>query len=137
MVSTVAALIMGPPCRPLYATGVNESPALVKRLVLMGTVLDFWPNTGSPPVSEQDAQFRAALRGGDFEQAMRLFVGTIVTDTGTGELADQLTRNLLRLPQDTVLSVWAADPDVDIRPVLERYRHPRSFCTALMTLVSR
>ncbi len=120
---------------PVTAIGISKSssilvrlaiaaPALVKRLVLMGTVLDFWPNTGSPPVSEQDAQFRAALRSGDFEQAMRLFVATIVTDAGTGELAEQLTRNLLRLPQDTVLGVWAADPDVDIRPVLSQVKTP-------------
>lgn len=91
---------------------------------VIGTLLDFWPNTASPAASELDAQFRAALRAGDFERAMRLFVATIVTDPDTGELAEQFTRNLLRLPQDTILSTWAPDPDVDITPVLGQVKTP-------------
>jgi DNA-binding SARP family transcriptional activator/pimeloyl-ACP methyl ester carboxylesterase len=120
---------------PVTAIGISKSssilvrlaiaaPALVKKLVLIGTLLDFWPNTGSPGANELDRQFRAALRAGDLEQAMRLFVATIVTDPDTGELAEQFTRNLLRLPRDTILSVWAPDPDVDITPVLEQVKTP-------------
>ena len=100
------------------------APALVKKLVLVGTLLDFWPNTASPAANELDGQFRAALRAGDFERAMRLFVATVVTDPDTGELAEQFTRNLLRLPPDTILSVWAPDPDVDITPVLGQVKTP-------------
>jgi pimeloyl-ACP methyl ester carboxylesterase len=100
------------------------APSLVKKLVLIGTLLDFWPNTASPAASEADGQFRAALRAGDFERAMRLFVSTIVTDPDTGELAEQFTRNLLRLPRDTILSTWAPDPDVDISPVLAQVKTP-------------
>jgi DNA-binding SARP family transcriptional activator/pimeloyl-ACP methyl ester carboxylesterase len=120
---------------PVTAIGISKSssilvrlaiaaPALVKKLVLIGTLLDFWPNTASPAASELDGQFRAALQAGDFERAMRLFVATIVTDPDTGELADQFTRNLLRLPQDTILSTWAPDPDVDITPVLQQVKTP-------------
>jgi DNA-binding SARP family transcriptional activator/pimeloyl-ACP methyl ester carboxylesterase len=120
---------------PVTAIGISKSssilvrlaiaaPSLVKKLVLIGTVLDFWPNTASPAASEVDGQFRAALRAGDFERAMRLFVATIVTDPETGELAEQLTRTLLRLPRDTMLSTWAPDPDVDISPVLSQVKTP-------------
>lgn len=120
---------------PVTAIGISKSssilirlsiaaPALVKKLVLIGTLLDFWPNTASPAANEVDRQFRSALRAGDFERAMRLFVATIVTDPDSGELADQFTRSLLRLPRDTILSVWAPDPDVDIAPVLDQVKAP-------------
>jgi DNA-binding SARP family transcriptional activator/pimeloyl-ACP methyl ester carboxylesterase len=120
---------------PVTAIGISKSssilvrlaiaaPALIKKLVLIGTLLDFWPNTASPAANERDAQFRTALRAGDFELAMRFFVATIVTDPDTGELAEQFTRNLLRLPRDTILSVWAPDPDVDIMPVLDQVKTP-------------
>jgi DNA-binding SARP family transcriptional activator/pimeloyl-ACP methyl ester carboxylesterase len=101
-----------------------EAPSLVKNLVLIGTVLDFWPNTASPAASEVDAQFRAALRAGDLERAMRLFVATVVTGSDTGELAEQFTRNLLRLSRETILSIWEPDPDVDISPVLAQVKTP-------------
>jgi pimeloyl-ACP methyl ester carboxylesterase len=120
---------------PVTAIGISKSssilvrlaiaaPALVKKLVLIGTLLDFWPNTGSPPANELDGQFRSALRAGDFELAVRLFVATIVNDPDTGEVAEQFTRNLLRLPRDTILSVWAPDPDVDITPMLDQVKTP-------------
>ena len=120
---------------PVTAIGISKSssilvrlaiaaPALVKKLVLIGTLLDFWPNTASPAANELDGQFRAALRAGDFERAMRLFVATVVTDPDTGELAEQFTRNLLRLPRDTILSTWAPDPNVDITPVLAQVKTP-------------
>jgi pimeloyl-ACP methyl ester carboxylesterase len=100
------------------------APALVKKLVLIGTLIDFWPNTAVPAVNELDAQFRAALRAGDLERAMPLFVATIVTDPDTGELAEQFTRNLLRLPRETLLNNWEPDPDVDIAPVLGQVKTP-------------
>jgi pimeloyl-ACP methyl ester carboxylesterase len=120
---------------PVTAIGISKSssilvrlaitaPALVKKLVLIGTLIDFWPNTASPAANELDARFRAALRAGDLERAMPLFVTTIVTDPDTGELAEQFTRNLLRLPRETLLNTWAPDPDVDITPVLERVKTP-------------
>jgi DNA-binding SARP family transcriptional activator/pimeloyl-ACP methyl ester carboxylesterase len=120
---------------PVTAIGISKSssilvrlaiaaPALVKKLVLIGTLLDFWPSTGSPPANAVDGEFRAALRAGDFERAMRLFVTTVVADADTGELAEQFTRNLLRLPRDTILSTWAPDPNVDITPVLAQVKTP-------------
>jgi pimeloyl-ACP methyl ester carboxylesterase len=120
---------------PVTAIGVSKSssilvrlaiaaPTLVKKLVLIGTLLDFWPNTASPAANELDGQFRAALRAGNFERALRLFVATVVTDRDTGELAEQFTCNLLRLPRDTILSTWAPDPDVDITPVLGQVKTP-------------
>jgi DNA-binding SARP family transcriptional activator/pimeloyl-ACP methyl ester carboxylesterase len=120
---------------PVTAIGISKSssilvrlaiaaPALVKKLVLIGTLLDFWPNTASPAASELDGQFRSALRAGDFELAMRLFVATVVTDPNAGELAEQFARNLLRLPRETILSVWAPDSEVDITPVLDQVKTP-------------
>jgi DNA-binding SARP family transcriptional activator/pimeloyl-ACP methyl ester carboxylesterase len=100
------------------------APALVRKLVLIGTLIEFWPNTASPPASEVDAQFRAELRAGDLERAIPLFVATIVTEPDTGELAEQFTRNLLRLPRESLLSTWAPDPDVDITPVLGQVKMP-------------
>jgi len=120
---------------PVTAIGISKSssilvrlaiaaPALIKRLVLIGTLMDFWPNTASPATHELDARFRAALHAGDLERAMPLFVATIVTDPDTGELAEQFTRNLLRLPRETILNTWAPDPHVDITPLLGQVRVP-------------
>jgi len=77
-----------------------------------------------PPVSEVDAQFRAAVRAGDLERALPLFVSTVVTDQDTGELADQFTRNLRRLPCESLLNTWAPDPDIDITPVIGQVKTP-------------
>lgn len=121
---------------PVTGIGISKSssirvrlavaaPALVKRLVLVGTLLNFWPNSStSPPSSELDERFREALRAGDLERAMPLFVATIVTDPDTGELAEQFTRNLLRLPRETILNNWAPDPDFNIVPVLGQVKAP-------------
>jgi DNA-binding SARP family transcriptional activator/pimeloyl-ACP methyl ester carboxylesterase len=120
---------------PVTAIGISKSssilvrlavaaPALIKKLVLIGTLIDFWPNTASPAANELDAQFRAALRAGDLERALPLFVASIVTDPDTGELAEQFTRNLLRLPRESLLNTWAPDPDVDITPVLGQVKAP-------------
>jgi pimeloyl-ACP methyl ester carboxylesterase len=120
---------------PVTAIGISKSssilvrlaiaaPALVKRLVLISTVLDFWPNSGAPPLSEVDARFRAALRAGDLQQAMALFVATVVTDSDTGELAEQFTRSLQRLPRESLLNTWEPDPGVDITPVLGQVKAP-------------
>lgn len=62
------------------------APALVKRLVLVGTPLDITPGSMSLLPSELDDRFREALRAGDLERAMHFFVATIVTDPDTGEL---------------------------------------------------
>jgi DNA-binding SARP family transcriptional activator/pimeloyl-ACP methyl ester carboxylesterase len=131
----VQAVIEAAGGEPVTAIGISKSssilvrlaiaaPALVKRLVLISTLLDFWPNTGAPPASEVDARFRAALRAGDLQQAMSLFVATVVTDPATGELADQFTRNLQRLPRESLLNTWEPDPGVDITSVLGQVKAP-------------
>jgi pimeloyl-ACP methyl ester carboxylesterase len=120
---------------PVTAIGISKSssilirlavtaPALVKRLVLVGSLINFWPNSAAAPSSELDEQFREALRAGDLERAMPLFVATVVTDPDTGELAEQFTRNLLRLPRETVVNNWAPDPDFNIAPLLGRVKAP-------------
>jgi len=101
-----------------------SAPGLVRRLVLVGAPLDIWPGIAAPPLNELDAQFREAFRAGDVERALRLFVATVVTDPDTEELAEQFTRNLLRLPREAVLSTWAPDPDGDIARVLHRVTAP-------------
>ena len=100
------------------------APSLVKRLVLIGTPLDITPGSMSLVPSEVDDRFRAALRAGDLERAMHHFVATVVTDPDTGELAEQFTRNLLRLPRESILSTWAPDPEVDIAPILGQVKAP-------------
>jgi pimeloyl-ACP methyl ester carboxylesterase len=120
---------------PVTAIGISKSgnmlvkltvtaPSLVKRLVLMGTPLDVTPGSMSLVPSEVDDRFRAALRAGDLERAMQHFVATIVTDADTGELAEQFTRNVLRLPRESILSNWAPDPEIDIGPILDQVKRP-------------
>jgi pimeloyl-ACP methyl ester carboxylesterase len=55
---------------------------------------------------------------------MHDFVATIPTEANTGELAEQFTRNVLRLPRESILSNWAPDPHVDIAPVLGEVKVP-------------
>jgi DNA-binding SARP family transcriptional activator/pimeloyl-ACP methyl ester carboxylesterase len=125
----IAAVIEAAGRGPVTALGISKSgnmlvrlavtaPALVKRLVLIGTPLDTTPGSMSLVPSEQDDHFRAALRAGDLERAMHDFVATVVSDPDTGELAEQFTRNLLRLPRESILSTWTPDPELDIAPIL-------------------
>ena len=101
-----------------------SSPSLVRRLVLMGTPLDTTPGSVSLVPSDLDDRFRAALRAGDLERAMHYFVATVVSDPDTGELAEQFTRNLLRLPRESILSTWTPDAELDIAPILEQVKVP-------------
>jgi pimeloyl-ACP methyl ester carboxylesterase len=118
---------------PVTAMGISKSgnmlvrlavtvPSLVKRLVLIGTPLDTTPGSMSLVPSELDDRFREALRAGDLERAMHYFVATVVSDPDTGELAEQFTRNILRLPRESILST--VDPEVDIAPILEQVKAP-------------
>ena len=120
---------------PVTAIGISKSgnmlvklavaaPSLVTRLVLIGTPLDVTPGSMSLVPSETDDRFRAALRAGDLERAMQHFVATIVTEPDTGELAEQFTRNVLRLRRDSILSNWIPDPEVDIAPILDQVKAP-------------
>jgi DNA-binding SARP family transcriptional activator/pimeloyl-ACP methyl ester carboxylesterase len=120
---------------PVTAIGISKSgnmlvklavaaPSLVTRLVLIGTPLDVTPGSMSLVPSEMDDRFRAALRAGDLERAMQHFVATIVTEPDTGELAEQFTRNVLRLRRDSILSNWMPDPEVDIAPILDQVKAP-------------
>ena len=120
---------------PVTAIGISKSgnmlvrlavaaPSLVKRLVLLGTPLDVTPGSPSLVPGPVDDRFRAALRAGDLQQAMRHFVATIVTEPDTGELTDQLTRNILKLPRESILSNWVPDPEVDIAPILGQVKAP-------------
>jgi pimeloyl-ACP methyl ester carboxylesterase/DNA-binding SARP family transcriptional activator len=120
---------------PVTAMGISKSgnmvvrlavsaPSLVKRLVLIGTPLDTTPGSVSLVPSEEDDRFRAALKAGDLERAMHHFVATVVSDPDTGELAEQFTRNLLRLPRESILSTWTPDPELDITPILGQVKVP-------------
>lgn len=55
---------------------------------------------------------------------MHHFVATVVSDPDTGELAEQFTRNLLRLPRESIQSTWTPDPELDITPILGRVKVP-------------
>ncbi|HEU4439311.1 MAG TPA: alpha/beta fold hydrolase [Methylomirabilota bacterium] len=120
---------------PVTAIGISKSgnmlvrlavaaPSLLKGLVLLGTPLDITPGSLSLVSSDVDGRFRAGLREGDLERAMRHFVATVVSDPDTGELADQFTRNVLRLPRESILSTWTPDPTVDIAPILDQVKAP-------------
>jgi DNA-binding SARP family transcriptional activator/pimeloyl-ACP methyl ester carboxylesterase len=120
---------------PVTAIGISKSgnmlvrlavaaPSLVKGLVLLGTPLDITPGSPWLVPSEVDDRFRAALKAGDLERAMQHFVATVVSDPDTGELAEQFTRNVLRLPRESILSTWTTDQTLEIAPVLEQVKVP-------------
>jgi DNA-binding SARP family transcriptional activator/pimeloyl-ACP methyl ester carboxylesterase len=120
---------------PVTAIGISKSgnmlvrlavsaPSLVKGLVLLGTPLDITPGSMSLVPSEVDDRFRAALKVGDLERAMPHFVATVVSEPDTGELAEQFTRNVLRLPRESILSTWTPDVTVDIAPILDQVKVP-------------
>jgi DNA-binding SARP family transcriptional activator/pimeloyl-ACP methyl ester carboxylesterase len=120
---------------PVTAMGVSKSgnmvvrlavsaPPLVKRLVLIGTPLDITPGSRWLVPSEEDDRFRDALKTGDLERAMHHFAATVVSDPDTGELAEQFTRNLLRLPRESILSTWTPDPELDVTPILGQVTVP-------------
>jgi DNA-binding SARP family transcriptional activator/pimeloyl-ACP methyl ester carboxylesterase len=131
----IAAVIEAAGHGPVTAMGISKSgnmlvrlavtaPSLVKRLVLMGTPIDTTPGSMSLVRSELDDRFREALRSGNLERAMHCFVATIITDPDTGELAEQFTRNLLKLPRQSILNTWTPDPEVDIGPILGHVKTP-------------
>ena len=131
----IAAVIEAAGRGPVTAIGISKSgnmlvrlavaaPYRLKRLVLLGTPLDITPGSMSLVPSEVDDRFRAALRAGDLERAMPHFVATVVSDPDTGELAEQFTRNVLRLPRESILSTWTPDPTVDIAPILDQVKMP-------------
>jgi pimeloyl-ACP methyl ester carboxylesterase len=92
--------------------------------VLIGTPLDITPGGPWLVPSAEDDRFRAALKAGDLEHAMQHFAATVVSDPDTGELAEQFTRNLLRLPRESILSTWTPDPELDISPILGAVKAP-------------
>lgn len=131
----IAAVIEAAGRGPVTAMGISKSgnmvvrlavssPSLVRSLVLMGTPLDTTPGSMSLVPSDVDDRFRAALKAGDLERAMHFFVATVVSDPDTGELAEQFTRNLLRLPRESILSTWTPDPELDIAPILGQVKVP-------------
>jgi len=100
-------------------------PSLVKKLVLVGTPLDdMGPGSISRLKNEFDAKFRAHLKEGDLERAVPAFVATIITEPGTGDVAEQFVRNVLRLPRETIMSFFSPDPAANIVPLLEGLKVP-------------
>jgi pimeloyl-ACP methyl ester carboxylesterase len=131
----IAAVIEAAGHGPVTAIGISKSgnmlvrlaataPALVKRLVIIGTPIDVTPGCPWLVRGEADDRFREGLRAGDLPRAMANFAATIITDPGLAELAEQFTRNVLRLPRESILSNWAPDPEVDIAPILDRVKAP-------------
>ncbi|MFZ1061478.1 MAG: alpha/beta fold hydrolase [Candidatus Rokuibacteriota bacterium] len=100
-------------------------PSLVKKLVLVGTPLDdMGPGSISRVNNEFDARFRASMKAGNLEEAIPWFVATIITEPGTGDVAEQSVRNILRLPKETIMSFFSLDPSANIVPLLEGLKMP-------------
>ncbi|MBI4589416.1 MAG: alpha/beta fold hydrolase [Candidatus Rokubacteria bacterium] len=95
-------------------------PLLVKKLVLVGTPLDdMGPASVSRLSNEFDVKFRASMKEGNLEGAIPSFVATIITEPGTGDVAEQFVQNVLRLPRETIVSFFSLDPAANIVPLLE------------------
>jgi len=100
-------------------------PSLVKKLVLVGTPLDdMGPGSISRLKNEFDETIRASLKEQNLERAVPAFVATIITEPGTGDVAEQFVRNVLRLPRETIMSFFSPDPAANIVPLLEGLKVP-------------
>lgn len=132
----VGAVIEAAGAGPVVGIGISRGgnilikvavahPSLVKKIVLVGTPLD---DMGRGSVSrvqnEFDDKFRASLKEQDLERAIPFFVATIITEPGTGDVAEQFVRNVLRLPRETTLSFFSPDPSANIVPLLEGLKTP-------------
>lgn len=103
----------------------SEYPALFERLVLVGTPPDDGAEGSAVPRPESiEREFNAALDRGDYEQAVSVFVNSVISEPETRDLAEVYIRSCLGLPRETFLALFEPDPGKDIRPLLGGIRVP-------------
>jgi pimeloyl-ACP methyl ester carboxylesterase len=136
--------------RPVVAAGISRGgtvavnftaryPQLVEKLILIGTSLI--PASGliapdAPVPSDAEIQqwlhqFITMLRAGDYEQAMQLFWPRIHSEPGCRSLIEGFIRMSRETSQEVLRSFFAsfltdgaADPGLDLRPLLSTIQAP-------------
>jgi class 3 adenylate cyclase/pimeloyl-ACP methyl ester carboxylesterase len=91
-------------------------PALVERLVLVGTSLS-WER-------RQAVEARRLLAESGPEAALRYWFAGVFPESGPESLADQYVRSRRLLPPDTILSFFDRDADYEITSLLPAVRVP-------------
>jgi DNA-binding SARP family transcriptional activator/pimeloyl-ACP methyl ester carboxylesterase len=102
-----------------------EHPALIARLVLLGTpVDDAGPESPFPRAREAVRPIQDALAADDLPRAVTEFCRMLFSEPDVEDLVELHIRSILGLPKETVLAFFDPDPEVDVRPFLARIKVP-------------
>ena len=101
-----------------------ERPELFTALVTVGCPLVEGGFGGLESFSDYWVECPKAHERGDVGALLRILSSFMYTEPGAGELQRSLVERGLRLPPETVLSFYDADPDVDVSALLSRVRVP-------------
>jgi pimeloyl-ACP methyl ester carboxylesterase len=102
-----------------------EYPALIKRLVLLGTpVDDSGPDSEFPRPIEAALVIRQALEAGDLPRVIEEFCRSLFSEPDVDDLVDIFIRGCKALPPETFLDFFKPDPEADVRPFLARIKAP-------------
>ncbi len=100
-------------------------PALFSELVLVGSPPDDG-GEGDEILRPEllSRAFNDALGRGDFEEAVSMFVYSVISEPETRDLAEVYIESCLRLPRETFLALFDDDPERDIKPLLGGIKVP-------------
>jgi pimeloyl-ACP methyl ester carboxylesterase len=100
-------------------------PALFSELVLVGSPPDDGgEGTAILRPKLVSNEFNDALSRGDYEQAVAVFVYSVISEPETRDLAEVYIESCLRLPRETFLALFDDDPGRDIKPLLAEIKVP-------------
>jgi pimeloyl-ACP methyl ester carboxylesterase len=100
-------------------------PALFSQLVLVGSPPDDG-GKGTAILRPElvSKEFNDALSHGDYEQAVSVFVYSVISEPETRDLAEAYIESCLRLPRETFLALFDDDPERDLKPLLAEIKVP-------------
>jgi class 3 adenylate cyclase/pimeloyl-ACP methyl ester carboxylesterase len=100
-------------------------PSLFSELILVGCPPDDGDEGTAVPRPELlRREFEEALSRGDYEQAVAVFVYSVISEPETRDLAEVFISSCLSLPRETFLALFEDDPERDIKPLLSEIRVP-------------
>ena len=100
-------------------------PSLFSELILVGCPPDDGGEgtaVARPEIVKRE--FEEALSRGDYEQAVAVFVYSVISEPETRDLAEVYIKSCLSLPRETFLALFEDDPERDIKPLLSEIRVP-------------
>jgi len=130
--AVLEALDVGPVTAVGMSLGGNQLikiayafPALFSKLVLVGSPPDDG-GEGTALLRPEllSNEFNDALSRGDYEQAVAVFVYSVISEPETRDLAEVYIESCLRLPRETFLALFDDDPERDIKPLLAEIKVP-------------